>query len=255
MNLKTLIGGFLKMETDKNKDSIDGTLSKKIKEFAENAEGLFVMAKEQLSGFKSNFTNDNKGVSEESSIKDKVKNLDPSQLLQFAEQFFSQYIEPMAAQYIKKHMDFKSSVEVKIKRLENFKGNIPQYESLGASGLDVRAQLDSPLTIKPSERILVPTGLSMEVPVEYEIQARPRSGLSLKKGLTLVNTPGTIDADYRGEIKMIMINLGTEDVVIEDQERIAQLVICPVVKAKFTLSDDLSDTTRGSGGFGSTGSH
>lgn len=163
-------------------------------------------------------------------------------------------VESMVSDYIRQQQDFQKRVSVKIKTLPHYKGDLPKYESQGASGLDVRAQLSEPLVIEPMQRVLVPTGLSMEVPVEYEIQARPRSGLSLKKGLTLVNTPGTIDADYRGEIKMIMINLGKEPVTIEDQERIAQLVICPVIKADFEWTDELTDTERGEGGFGSTGS-
>ncbi len=103
------------------------------------------------------------------------------------------------------------------------------------------------------ERILVPTGLTFEVPLGFEIQARPRSGWAAKHGLTLMNTPGTIDADYRGEIKVILVNLGTETVTIQDQDRCAQLVICPIIHAQFELSTDLSSTERGAGGFGSTG--
>lgn len=221
-------------------------ITQKLKELAETAEGLFTFAKERVS----DVVRETTGGSSEGD-----KAVDTQVLLNALEGMVKEYVDPMVKSYLERHIDFKSQVEVKLKRLENFKGNIPQYESSGASGMDVRAQLTEPLTIKPSERVLVPTGLSMEVPEEYEIQARPRSGLSLKKGLTLVNTPGTIDADYRGEIKMIMINLGTDSVTIEDQERIAQLVICPVVKAKFILADDLTDTSRGEGGFGSTGSH
>jgi dUTP pyrophosphatase len=213
-------------------------MSHRVKLLAENAETIFLIAKDRLSSAKKN-----------------SNNFDAQQFVQLAEQMLTQFVDPFISEYIKKHVDFHSKVQVKVKTLPHFKGNIPQYESEGASGLDVRAQIGSPITIKPFQRMLVPTGLSMEIPKEYEIQARPRSGLSLKKGLTLVNTPGTIDADYRGEIKMIMINLGEEDVVIEDQERIAQLVICPVVKAEMIMADDLTDTERGAGGFGSTGSN
>lgn len=142
---------------------------------------------------------------------------------------------------------------VKIKKLENFHGDLPQYQSLGASGFDVRAQLAGPVLLNPGERALIPTGLSFEIPLGYEIQARPRSGWAAKSGLTVLNTPGTIDADYRGEVKIIVINLGSEAVVINDQERCAQLVLAPVYQAQFELVDELNETARGAGGFGSTG--
>lgn len=144
-------------------------------------------------------------------------------------------------------------MKVKVKTWPHFKGELPKYESAGASGIDVRAQIDQPIVLKPMERILVPTGLTFEIPVGFEIQARPRSGWAAKHGLTLMNTPGTIDADYRGEIKVILVNLGTETVTINDQDRCAQLVICPVIQAEFELAEDLSETKRGAGGFGSTG--
>jgi len=144
-------------------------------------------------------------------------------------------------------------IPLKVKTLENFRGALPQYETAGASGFDIRAQLTTPLVLKPSERAMVPTGLSFEIPLGYELQSRPRSGWAAKKGLTVLNTPGTIDADYRGEVKVILINLGAEPIEIQDQERIAQLVLAPVVQAEFILTQDLSDTSRGAGGFGSTG--
>ena len=144
-------------------------------------------------------------------------------------------------------------MKVKIKKLVNFRGDLPAYQSRGSSGLDVRAQLDKPMTVKPMERVLVPTGLSFEMPEGFEIQARPRSGWAIKNGMTLLNTPGTIDADYRGEVKIILINLGQEAVEIKDQERIAQLVVCPIIQADMELVSDLSETDRGHGGFGSTG--
>ncbi|WP_374033013.1 dUTP diphosphatase [Bdellovibrio bacteriovorus] len=130
---------------------------------------------------------------------------------------------------------------------------MPQYQSLGASGFDVRAQLAGPVILNPGERAMIPTGLSFEIPLGYEIQARPRSGWAAKSGLTVLNTPGTIDADYRGEVKIIVINLGNEAVTINDQERCAQLVLAPVIQAQFELVNELSDTERGAGGFGSTG--
>lgn len=144
-------------------------------------------------------------------------------------------------------------LKLKIKTLENFKGELPQYQSVGASGVDVRAQLQSPLTLKPLERALVPTGLSMEIPLGYEVQVRPRSGLAAKQGLGILNTPGTIDADYRGEVKVIVVNLSNQDIVIQDQERCAQMVLCPIIQAQIELVSELSSTERGAGGFGSTG--
>lgn len=144
-------------------------------------------------------------------------------------------------------------LNVKIKRLENFKGELPAYQSAGASGFDVRAQLSGPVVLNPGERAMIPTGLSFEIPMGFEIQARPRSGWAAKSGLTVLNTPGTIDADYRGEVKIIVINLGQEAVTIGDQERCAQLVLAPVFQAQFELVDELGATERGAGGFGSTG--
>lgn len=142
---------------------------------------------------------------------------------------------------------------VKVKKWPHFKGELPAYQSAGASGFDVRAQLDAPVVLKPMERAMIPTGLTFEIPLGYEIQARPRSGLAAKQGISVLNTPGTIDADYRGEVKMILVNLGQEPVTINDQDRCAQLVICPVIQAQFEVVDVLSDTVRGAGGFGSTG--
>ncbi|WP_413613286.1 dUTP diphosphatase [Bdellovibrio sp. HCB-110] len=144
-------------------------------------------------------------------------------------------------------------IAVKVKKLENFHGDLPQYQSLGASGFDIRAQLAGPVVLNPGERALIPTGLSFEIPLGFEIQARPRSGFAAKNGVTVLNTPGTIDADYRGEVKIIIINLGNEAVTINDQERCAQLVIAPVLQAQFQLVDELGSTERGAGGFGSTG--
>ena len=144
-------------------------------------------------------------------------------------------------------------IPLKIKKLAHFKGELPAYQTTHASGFDVRAQIDAPITLKPGERALVSTALSFEIPPGFEIQARPRSGWAIKNGMSLMNTPGTIDADYRGEVKIILVNLGQEPVVVNDQERIAQLVLCPVVQAEFVLSGDLSDSARGTGGFGSTG--
>lgn len=146
-----------------------------------------------------------------------------------------------------------AKIPMKIKKLAHYQGDLPAYQSTLASGFDVRAQIEAPIVLKPGERVLVPTALSFEIPAGYEIQARPRSGLAIKQGISLVNTPGTIDADYRGEVKIIMINLGQETVTLAPQDRIAQLVLAPVVQAELQLVEELSETARGAGGFGSTG--
>ena len=147
-------------------------------------------------------------------------------------------------------MDQKS---VLVKLLPHFKGELPKYQTELASGCDVQAAIESPLVINPGERVAVSTGLCFAIPEGYEIQVRPRSGLALKKGLTVINTPGTIDADYRGELKVILVNLSDEPVEITPGERIAQLVLCPVLQIKWVEVAELSQTTRGEGGFGSTG--
>jgi dUTP pyrophosphatase len=148
-------------------------------------------------------------------------------------------------------------VEVKVIKLPHYDMSfeLPFYATEGAAGADIRASLPEKksLVVRPGERLLVPTGLSMEIPVGYEIQVRPRSGLSLKSSLMVVNSPGTIDSDYRGEVNIIIGNFGKEDYIIEHGLRIAQLVISPVLQAKFITVDGLSETQRGSGGFGSTG--
>lgn len=150
-----------------------------------------------------------------------------------------------------------SKVTVKVKLLDHFDNELalPSYETEGAAGSDIRACLGKgeKMTIKPGERVLVPTGLSMEIPLGYEIQVRPRSGLSFKTGLMVTNTPGTIDSDYRGEVKVILGNLGTKDEVVAHGDRVAQLVLAPVTQAAYTVVDELGTTDRGAGGFGSTG--
>ena len=130
----------------------------------------------------------------------------------------------------------------------------PKYKTEGASGLDIMAFIQKPIKIPSNTSCLVPTGLSVAFSEDYEIQIRPRSGLAAKNQITVLNTPGTIDADYRGELKVILINLGNKSFVIEKGARIAQMVLCPVVKAKLKEVEILEDTKRGSGGFGSTGS-
>jgi dUTP pyrophosphatase len=129
----------------------------------------------------------------------------------------------------------------------------PEYKSVGAAGADIRAHLPQPLRLGPGERAAVPTGIRLEIPVGWEAQVRPRSGLALEKGVTCLNTPGTVDSDYRGEVKVILINLGSEAVEIAPGERIAQMVFAAVGRAGFSVVDALGDTMRGAGGFGSTG--
>jgi dUTP pyrophosphatase len=142
---------------------------------------------------------------------------------------------------------------IQVKKWPHFKGDLPKYQSEGASGFDIRAQISEPMTLSPGQRTLVPTGLSFALPPGYELQARPRSGWAIRDGITLLNTPGTIDADYRGEVKIILANLGEAPVVIQDQDRVAQLVLAPVVQAEFEVLESLDETGRGAGGFGSTG--
>jgi dUTP pyrophosphatase len=144
-------------------------------------------------------------------------------------------------------------IEVKVQRLAHYRGEAPAYQSALASGFDVRAQIEEAQILAPGQRALIPTGLSFEIPPGYEIQARPRSGLAAKHGLTVLNTPGTIDADYRGEVKIILIHLGQEPFVIQPGERVAQLVLAPVFQAQFQWVETLTETSRGVGGFGSTG--
>lgn len=142
---------------------------------------------------------------------------------------------------------------MKIKIVNSSHHPLPQYATPLSAGLDLRANLDAPITLQPMERRLVPTGLRIALPEGYEAQVRPRSGLALKHGITLLNTPGTIDADYRGEIGVIMVNLSTEPFTIADGERIAQLVIARYEQAEWLETDTLDETERGEGGFGHTG--
>jgi dUTP pyrophosphatase len=145
------------------------------------------------------------------------------------------------------------SVSVQVRIINKSENSLPDYATSGSSGVDIRAHLEHPITIKPSERILAPTGLFVEIPVGYEIQIRPRSGLAIKQGITCLNTPGTIDADYRGEIKVILINLSTEEQTIQPGDRIAQMVLQKVERIEWQETETLEDTVRGAGGFGSTG--
>ncbi len=148
------------------------------------------------------------------------------------------------------------TVKIEVCPLAHFDGlALPAYESEGAAGMDVRAAVadDAALTLAPGARAMVPTGLTVAIPKGYEIQVRPRSGLAAKHGITCLNTPGTIDADYRGEIKVILINLGDQSFTIQRGERIAQLVVAPVTQGVFEIVETLDETARGAGGFGSTG--
>ncbi|MDF0706829.1 dUTP diphosphatase [Flagellimonas okinawensis] len=142
---------------------------------------------------------------------------------------------------------------MKIKIINKSGHKLPHYETLASAGMDLRADLDSPITLKPLERAIVPTGLFMELPVGYEAQVRPRSGLAAKKGITVLNAPGTIDADYRGNVGVILVNLSNEDFTVENGERIAQMVIAKHERAEWEEVETLSSTDRGEGGFGSTG--
>src|SRR5687768_3209821 len=144
---------------------------------------------------------------------------------------------------------------IEIKIINTSSNPLPQYATSGSSGMDIRAYLDTPQTLKPLERTLVPTGIFIEIPQGYEVQVRPRSGLAIKQGITCLNTPGTIDADYRGEIKVILINLSQEDQVIQHSDRIAQLVVQKVEQAIWKPVDELEVSERNSGGFGHTGKH
>ncbi|NKI31158.1 dUTP diphosphatase [Croceivirga thetidis] len=142
---------------------------------------------------------------------------------------------------------------MKIKIINKSKHPLPNYETQASAGVDLRANISDPVTLKPLERAIIKTGLFIELPMGFEAQVRPRSGLAAKKGITVLNSPGTIDADYRGEIGVILANLSNEDFLVEDGERVAQLVIAKHERAEWIEVDELSETARGAGGFGSTG--
>jgi len=142
---------------------------------------------------------------------------------------------------------------MKIKIINTSAHESPHYETGASAGMDLRANLPEPITLRPLERTIIKTGLFLELPVGYEAQVRPRSGLAAKKGITVLNAPGTIDADYRGEVGVILVNLSNESFVIENGERIAQMVIAKHERAEWEQVEALSDTERGAGGFGSTG--
>tara|TARA_B100001063_G_scaffold220426_1_gene225291 strand:+ start:31 stop:468 length:438 start_codon:yes stop_codon:yes gene_type:complete len=143
-------------------------------------------------------------------------------------------------------------IKVLIKKL-NPSVQLPSYKTNGASGMDLMAFLEKPINLKPGKSCIVPTGLSVAFSAEYEIQIRPRSGLAAKNNISVLNTPGTIDSDYRGEIKIILINLGTKNFIINNRDRVAQMVLTPIIKMELEETNDLPETIRGEGGFGSTG--
>jgi dUTP pyrophosphatase len=140
-----------------------------------------------------------------------------------------------------------------VKIINKSKNALPNYETEGSAGMDLRADITEPVTLKPLERAMIPTGIFIELPIGFEAQVRPRSGLAAKRGLTCLNSPGTIDADYRGELKVILVNLSNETQTIEPAERIAQMVIAKHERVVWSEVTQLSDTVRGAGGFGSTG--
>ena len=142
--------------------------------------------------------------------------------------------------------------KIQIKKLSN-EVLTPKYETLGSSGMDIAAYTEQDIIINSGNRALIPTGFSLSVPQGYEIQIRPRSGLAIKKGITVLNTPGTIDSDYRGEIKVVLINLSEDKFTVKNGERIAQMVICPIEQVRVEEGEELPETGRGTGGFGSTG--
>jgi dUTP pyrophosphatase len=142
--------------------------------------------------------------------------------------------------------------EVKVRCVAS-SGMLPIYISTGSAGADLQADIENVLTLKPGERALVPTGLRLEIPAGYEAQVRPRSGLAAGQGVTVLNSPGTIDADYRGEVKVLLINLGTDPYILHRGERIAQIIFSPVSRAVFVTVEQIAETERGEGGFGSTG--
>ena len=143
-------------------------------------------------------------------------------------------------------------IKVLVKKL-NPKAELPKYKTEGSSGMDLMALIENPITIKSQNSALIPTGLSIAIPEDMEVQIRPRSGLAAKSNISVLNTPGTIDSDYRGEIKIILFNHGKEEFTVNNNDRIAQMVLIPVLKAEFKEVEELPKTIRGSGGFGSTG--
>ena len=144
---------------------------------------------------------------------------------------------------------------MQVKIVNKSKHSLPEYATVLSAGMDLRANIDEPVTLKPLQRSLIPTGIYIQLPEGYEAQIRPRSGLAVKHGISIVNSPGTVDADYRGEIRVILVNLSDEDFIINDGERICQMIIARHARVEWLQVDDLDETERGSGGFGHTGRH
>ena len=149
-------------------------------------------------------------------------------------------------------MNLKQMVKILIKKI-NSKVKLPNYKTEGSSGMDLMAFIDNPISIKPKKSELIPTGISIAIPDNTEVQIRPRSGLAVKNNITVLNTPGTIDSDYRGELKVILYNHGENEFIVHNEDRIAQMVIVPIIKATFEEVENLPETIRAEGGFGSTG--
>ena len=143
-------------------------------------------------------------------------------------------------------------IKVLVKKL-NSKVQLPKYKTSGSSGMDLMALIENPIKIKPQESVLIPTGITIAIPEDTEVQIRPRSGLAAKSNISVLNTPGTIDSDYRGELKVILFNHGNKDFTVQNNDRIAQMILMPILKIDFEEVDELPNTIRGAGGFGSTG--
>lgn len=161
----------------------------------------------------------------------------------------------MAAFILSTFLTFAPTIMVQVQVINKSPHVLPAYQTDGASGMDIRAWLPEPVVLQPMERRLISTGLFFAIPEGFEVQIRPRSGLAIKKGLTLINTPGTVDSDYRGEIMVPIINLSGEEQVINDGERIAQMIVSKYEKVEWESVEALADTTRGAGGFGHSGTH
>ena len=146
-----------------------------------------------------------------------------------------------------------NDMNTKVNVINQSKHILPSYQTIHSAGMDLRANLEAPVTLKPLQRALLPTGLFIELPEGHEAQIRPRSGLAYKHGISIVNSPGTIDADYRGEIKVLLVNLSDQDFIVEDGERIAQMVVAKYERIEWSEAETLTDTARGAGGYGSTG--
>ena len=147
----------------------------------------------------------------------------------------------------------RAAITIRIKRVDGYEGELPRPASPGSAGLDLAAHLNEPLSIEPGDRLLIPTGIAVAIPAGFEGQVRPRSGLAVRHGVTVLNSPGTIDSDYRGQVQVILINLGKDTFVVKPGDRVAQLIVAPVTAVSWEEADDLPETGRGHGGFGHSG--